>query len=136
MDRLKYEIDEINLLIVKLENIFKSLSMKDEKIMELNAINLKTDTISKIISNNEISKEINMDNLLYTVPEVAKILKCDKNYVYNLINRGLLPCLMLKSKKILHSSLMDFINKYNGHDLSNLDDIKPVEVNKTTYFGD
>lgn len=136
MDRLKYEIDEINLLIVKLENIFKSLSMKDEKIMELNAINLKTDTISKIISNNEISKEINMDNLLYSVPEVAKILKCDKNYVYNLINRGLLPCLMLKSKKVLHSSLMDFINKYNSYDLSNLDDIKPVEVNKTTYFGD
>lgn len=49
---------------------------------------------------------------LYTVSEAAKILKVNVNDVYNLINTGQIPCLILGRKKIRGSDLERFIEKY------------------------
>lgn len=49
---------------------------------------------------------------LYTVKEVAKILKTNTDAVYALINEGQLPCLLLGSKKIRGSDLERFIEQY------------------------
>ena len=57
---------------------------------------------------------------LYTVPEVAKILKVNPNAVYSFINSGKLPYLLLGSKKIRGIDLEEFINKYPAAEVSNV----------------
>ena len=41
--------------------------------------------------------------------EVAKLLKCNTNYVYELIRAGLLPRIKAWFTKVTHSSLMEFL---------------------------
>lgn len=47
---------------------------------------------------------------LYTVPEVAKVLKTNRERVYTLINTGTLPYILLGSKKVRGSDLERYIN--------------------------
>ena len=49
---------------------------------------------------------------LYTVQEVAKILKVNVSVVYSLIKKGQIPCLVLGRQKIKGSDLERFIEKY------------------------
>lgn len=60
---------------------------------------------------------------VYTVAETAQILHVNRNKIYELIAAGLLPALKLGSLKILESSLDTFLEKYNGYDLSDFDNI-------------
>lgn len=71
-----------------------------------------------------------MEDILYTVSETAKLLKTNSNYVYDLIKKGLLPALKLGSFKIRRTSLIEFLAKYEGQDLTNLDNITNLEVVK------
>ena len=48
---------------------------------------------------------------LYTVAEVAEIMKINKNSVYDLINEGKLPVLKIGSLKIREESLVEFLEK-------------------------
>ena len=68
-----------------------------------------------------------MEEVLYTVKETAKLLKTNTNYIYDLINKGLLPALKLGSFKIRKSSLLEFLSTYEGQDLTNLNNIKELE---------
>ena len=63
------------------------------------------------------------EKLLYTVKETAYILGCNVHLVYNLVNKGLLPALKLGSLKIRKASIEKFLDKYDGMDLTNLDNI-------------
>ena len=65
------------------------------------------------------------ETMVYTVKEVAAILHSSPNYVYTLIRKGYLPVVRLGSIKILKQS---FENQ--GKDLSNLEDIKPLDFSK------
>ena len=60
------------------------------------------------------------ERLVYTVPEVAKLLHSSPNYIYLLIEKGKLPAIKLGSLKILKSSLEKFLMENEGQDLSNL----------------
>ncbi len=60
---------------------------------------------------------------LYTVKEVAKIMKVNVHKVYELIRVGLLPALKLGSIKIRRESLAEFLRKYDGMDLMDLNNI-------------
>ena len=64
---------------------------------------------------------------IYTVKETSKILKTNVDYVYKLIKAGLLPSIKLGTIKIKSSSLEEFINKYEGYDLTNPYEIKKKE---------
>lgn len=70
-----------------------------------------------------------MEDILYTVSETAKLLKTNTNYVYELIKQGFLPALKLGSFKIRKTTLNSFLEKYEGQDLTDLKNIKEVEVN-------
>lgn len=70
-----------------------------------------------------------MEDILYTVSETAKLLKTNPNYVYELIKLGFLPALKLGSFKIRKSTLISFLEKYEGQDLTDLRNIKELEVN-------
>lgn len=68
-----------------------------------------------------------MQEILYTVPEVSKLIKTNTQYVYTLIKLGLLPALKLGSLKVRRTSLLEFLAKYEGKDLSDLGNIKDLE---------
>lgn len=65
-------------------------------------------------------------DMIYTVPEVAQLLKMNKGSVYNLINSGVLVALKLGSLKVTRYELLRFLKQYNGMDLTDLDNIKPL----------
>ncbi len=67
-----------------------------------------------------------MEDILYTVPEVSKLIKTNKTYVYELIKAGLLPVLKLGSYKIRKVSLEEFLSRYEGKDITNPRDIKDI----------
>lgn len=67
-----------------------------------------------------------MEQILFTVAEVATILKTNKTYVYSLINAGLLPALKLGSLKIRRASLEEFLKNYDGKDLTDITNIKQL----------
>ncbi|EES50010.1 helix-turn-helix domain-containing protein [Clostridium botulinum] len=69
-----------------------------------------------------------MSEMLYTVKEASKILKTNTDYVYSLIKKRYLKCLKLGSYKIRKSALEEFLTKYEGFDLSNLDDVKELDL--------
>lgn len=59
-----------------------------------------------------------MEDTLYTVIEVGKVLKIGKNRVYELIHAGLLPAMKLGGLKIRKTALCEFEKKYEGYDLT------------------
>ena len=67
-----------------------------------------------------------MEDMLLTVPEVAKILKTNTDYVYKLQRSGLLPFLKLGRLKCRKASLEAFLARYDGHDISDPDNIRPL----------
>lgn len=67
-----------------------------------------------------------MEDVLFTVKEVSKMIKTNPAYVYSLINSGLLPALKLGSYKIRKTTLLDFLEKYEGKDLTNINEIKDL----------
>lgn len=70
------------------------------------------------------------ETMVYTVKEVAAILHSSPNYVYTLIKKGYLPVVRLGSIKILRQSLENFLIENQGKDLSNLEDIKPLDFSR------
>lgn len=71
-----------------------------------------------------------MNEVLYTVSEVSKLIKCNTNYTYSLINKGLLPALKLGSMKVRRTALLEFLEKYEGKDLTDINQIVDLELNE------
>ena len=74
-------------------------------------------------------KDLKDEKLLYNVRETATVLGVNVHLVYELINRKLLPALRLGSLKVRKSTLKDFVERYEGMDLSDLDNIKELQQN-------
>ena len=81
-----------------------------------------------IIKEEKIKKRgvIMDEKLLYNVKEVSKCLGV--HLVYALIRKGLLPALKLGSLKVRRASLESFISRYEGMDLSDLDNITELKA--------
>ena len=67
-----------------------------------------------------------MTEMLYTVPEVAKILKCNTDYVYKLQRAGLLKFMKIGRWKCRKSTLEEFLAKHDGMDITDPFHIKEV----------
>jgi excisionase family DNA binding protein len=67
---------------------------------------------------------------LLEVADVAKLLKCNRSTIYQLIKKGHLVGLKLGRMKVSTIELEDFIIRNSGKDMTNLDDIKPLEIVK------
>lgn len=59
-----------------------------------------------------------MTEMLYTVQEVADILKTNTDYVYKLHRSGLLRFLKIGRLKCRKSTLEEFLAQYDGKDIS------------------
>lgn len=66
-----------------------------------------------------------MENILYTVKEVSKLLKCNVDAVHRLRKAGVLPFLKLGSYKVRKEALENFLKEYEGMDLTD-----PFEIKK------
>jgi len=64
---------------------------------------------------------------LIEVAEVAKLLKCNKNKVYDLIKSGQLQGLKLGRMKVSSIELANFLERNTGKDLTDPYNIKPLE---------
>ena len=53
-------------------------------------------------------------DILYTVPEAAKLLRVNKNLVYDLIRCGYLRSIKLDSRKVSRKALLDFVEQFEG----------------------
>ena len=69
-------------------------------------------------------KEERKNKLVYSVKEVSQLLGINVNKVYDYINGGLLPCVNIGHKVVLHDDLTAFLKKYKGCNISNPKDIK------------
>ena len=49
--------------------------------------------------------------MLYTVSEVAKLLKVNRNFVYNLIKNGELEAVKIGSIKVREEALNQYVNE-------------------------
>ena len=81
-------------------------------------------------------KSNNVLDLVYTVSETAQILKVNKNTVYDLIHSGVLRCIKLGNSKVTAKSLNEFLETYDGYDLSDLTDIKLLHQYKQSVGND
>lgn len=75
-------------------------------------------------------KAINMDDLIFTVPEAAKILKVEQETVRNLIKNGYLQALKLGRLKIRKVEIERFLQWAQGKDISDLNNIKELNFNE------
>lgn len=72
-----------------------------------------------------------MEDMLYTVPEVAAILKTNVDYVYRLQRAGLLKFMKVGRLKCRKSTLEQFLAKYDGFDISD-----PFNIQEITEGGE
>ena len=67
---------------------------------------------------------------IMTVKEVARYLRVNPQYVYKLIYSGYLAALKLPTLKITEQALAEFLEHYQGQDLSNLANVTALHVNE------
>ena len=72
------------------------------------------------------TNEHKTERVIYTVREVSQLLRTNAAFIYKLIDTGLLPALKLGSIRVRKEALDEFLQKYEGCDLSDLDHIKPL----------
>ena len=70
-----------------------------------------------------------MEDMLYTVQEVAQILKTNVDYVYKLQRAGLLKFLKLGRLKCRKSALEDFLERYEGCDITDPFNVQQISEN-------
>ena len=68
--------------------------------------------------------------MLYTVPEVAAILKTNVDYVYKLQKAGLIRFMKIGRFKCRKSTLERFLEKYDGCDISDPFNIQELPENE------
>lgn len=68
-----------------------------------------------------------MTELLYTVQEVATLIKCNVGYVHKLRKNGLLKFMKLGSYKCRAAELERFLKEAEGKDLTDPENIKNLE---------
>jgi excisionase family DNA binding protein len=69
----------------------------------------------------------NIETILYTVKEVAELLKTNVDYIHKLRKSGLLPFLKLGQYKVRRESLLAFLANYEGKDLTDPFNIVDLE---------
>lgn len=71
------------------------------------------------------------ENILYTVKEVAILLRTNVDYVHKLRKAGLLPFLKLGQYKVRKEALLEFLSRNEGKDLTN-----PFDIKELNHYGE
>ena len=65
-------------------------------------------------------------DILYTVKETAKLLKCNVDQVHRLRKSGVLPFLKLGQYKVRKEALHEFLKNHEGKDITDPFEIKDL----------
>ena len=68
-----------------------------------------------------------MTEMLYTVKEASKILKCNTDYVHKLRKAGLLKFMKLGTFKVRKAELERFLAESEGKDLTDPENVTDLE---------
>lgn len=63
---------------------------------------------------------------IYTIKEVSQLLKVNVNTVHKYRKSGLLKCLKLGSLRVRESALQEFLEKYDGMDISDPENVREL----------
>ena len=74
----------------------------------------------------DIHKSDKGSDILLTVKQVSEILKTNVDYVYKLKDSGLLPFIKIGKYKVLRTTLIEFLMKYQGKDITDPYEIKEL----------
>lgn len=99
-------------------------------ILKLQAVRLGKNYIAQMDLRIVNYSAINISEVrivLYTVKEVAGIIKTNPSYVYKLINCGKLPAIKLGAYKVRREALEEFLKTYEGMDVTNPENIRPLK---------
>ena len=58
------------------------------------------------------------EEVLYTISEVAALLKVNKNMIYGLINNGYLRSIKFGCRKVTRKAILEFLDQYDGQEIS------------------
>ena len=78
----------------------------------------------------------NLDFKLYTVKEASTLLGIGKNRMYDLIKSGVIKVLKVGGIKIRAQSLEEFLEEYDGFDLTDPDHITKFGENDSSANDD
>jgi hypothetical protein len=78
------------------------------------------------LDNNVIATNSYKNDELLTVTEISKLIKSNPTFVYSLIKAGLIPYLKLGSIKVRRTSLEKFLQEYEGWDITDPYNVKPL----------
>lgn len=103
-------------------------------IEELDAVLERTEKIRNTLIDIETMVEdkenkfipASIDDRLLTVEQVAERLNTGKHTVYNLLNKGYLPYLVIGNKKVRESTLVKFMADFEGYDLTTGEKIEKI----------
>ncbi|KAB3534445.1 helix-turn-helix domain-containing protein [Alkaliphilus pronyensis] len=103
------------------------MNVDEKQLSDLIINQLKKQSLIGSDQNITVIYNAESKDVLYTVTEVAELIKSNQSYVYDLIKAGLLPALKLGSMKITRKDLLAFLDKYKGHDLADPYNIKVLD---------
>jgi len=103
------------------------IKIDEKQIADAIINNLKRHNLIGEKQNVTVIYNAESNDILYTVSEVAEQIKTNTKYVYDIIKAGLLPGLKLGSMKVTRSALLEFLKNYEGYDLTDPFNIKPIE---------
>ena len=69
---------------------------------------------------------ISTEKILYSVKDLKSVLGIGEANIYQIIHAGLLPYLNLGGMKVRKVAVEEFVAKYEGYDLSDINNIKPI----------
>ena len=76
-------------------------------------------------------KGISEYSILYTVKEVAELLKTNVDYIHKLRKSGRLKFLKIGQYKVRKETLLEFLKQYEGKDLTN-----PFQIKELDNYGE
>ncbi len=107
------------------------MNVDEKQLSDLIINQLKKQSLIGSDQNITVIYNAESKDVLYTVTEVAELIKSNQSYVYDLIKAGLLPALKLGSMKVTRKDLMTFLDKFKGHDLTDPYKIKLIDELKS-----
>lgn len=111
-------------------NQIKKIKTTTENKTQDNQKKINIDPTTNNLLKEVLSHQFNQtQTILFTVKEVAALIKSNIDYVHSLRKAKLLPFIKLGQYKVRKQALLDFIAKYEGYDLTNPFDIKEIVWN-------
>lgn len=74
---------------------------------------------------------IDIDDKFMSISEAAKTFGFSKIQLYNLVNAGVIPCTIMKTRKVTKKTMLKFLEECNGKNFSdakNVRDIVPEDL--------